>query len=215
MSREAVLHRVRTALGRSVGMPAPDPPPLAAVPEAGSVEGLLAEFTERAEALGLSVQVAASPEQARSLVHTILAGRTAVAADHEFLTLCGIGGIEYVNKGVNEPARWRAACAAAEFGITSADYALAATGTLAMISSPENPRLVSLLPTEHIAVVPLDRLISGLPELLAREPQVFERASSLVLITGSSSTGDIEQLLIKGVHGPRQVHIIFVGHPGG
>jgi len=214
MNREAILHRVRTALGRSAGMPPPEPPPVAAVPEAGSQESMLAEFTERAEALGLTVRVADSPEQARSMVHAILAGRKAVAADHEFLTLCGVGGIEHVKKGVNEPLRWRAACTTAEVGITSADYALAATGTLAMISSPENPRLASLLPTEHIAVVPMDRLISGLPELLAREPQVFERASSLVLITGSSSTGDIEQLLIKGVHGPRQVHIIFFRHHG-
>lgn len=210
MSRDTVLHRVRTALGRSVGdAPPPEPPPLPAPPV---IEDKLAAFTACAEKLGLTVTVVDSPEEARPAVRALLAGRTAVCADDEFLTTCGIGGIDGVVKGINDAAQWREACARHPVGITSAEYALAYTGTLVMTAGPGNPRLVSLLPEEHIAVLPLERLISGLPELLAREPQVFERSSSLVLITGSSSTGDIEQLLIKGVHGPRMVRIVFVRH---
>ncbi len=46
-------------------------------------------------------------------------------------------------------------------GITSADYALADTGTLVMLSSPREARLISLLPPAHIAVVPRERILSG------------------------------------------------------
>ena len=206
MSREEMLDRVRAALGRREGEAAPAPPALSL----RTSEANLEEFTARAEKLGLTVAVVDSPEDAHVKVKALLAGRTAIAPDDEFLTVCGIGGIAGVEKGITDPAAWRAAGARVDVGITSADYALAETGTLVMIASAGNPRLASLLPLEHIAVVPLSRLLGGLPELLQREAAVFERSSSLVLITGSSSTGDIEQLLIKGVHGPRQVQIVFV-----
>ena len=206
MNREGMLHRVRTALGRSVGDPAPPPPALSLPASAADLD----QFIRKAKAIGVTVSVVASPEEAHIKVRSLLAGRSAVAPDDDFLTTCGIGGIAGVQKGITDPAAWREACARADVGITSADYALAATATLVMIASPENPRLVSLLPPEHIAVVPVSRLLGSVAELLAREPAVFERSSSLVLITGSSATGDIEQLHIKGVHGPRQVQVVFV-----
>ncbi len=105
----------------------------------------------------------------------------------------------------------RELCAAADVGITSADYALADTGTLVMLSSAQEARLISLLPPAHIAVVPLERMLTGLDELFTVLPNPAEQTSSMVLITGPSRTADIEQILVRGVHGPGQITVILVG----
>ena len=107
------------------------------------------------------------------------------------------------------PKRIAQACVEADFGITSADYALAETGTLVMISGAEESRLVSLLPPAHIAVVPVSRLLENLDELLHRVPQPADGTSSMVLITGPSRTADIEQILVRGVHGPGEITVCW------
>jgi len=104
----------------------------------------------------------------------------------------------------------RGLCASADFGITSADYALADTGTLVMLAGPHEARLVSLLPPAHIAVVPRDRILTGLDELFSVLPRPAEQTSSMVLITGPSRTADIEQILVRGVHGPGQITVVIV-----
>lgn len=80
-----------------------------------------------------------------------------------------------------------------------------------MMASPEDARLISLLPPVHIAVVPVNRLLSGLDELYTLVPRPADRTSSMVFITGPSRTADIEQLLVRGVHGPGELHVVLVG----
>ena len=70
--------------------------------------------------------------------------------------------------------------------------------------------MVSLLPPVHIAVVPREKILTGLDELLAQEPLPAGRSSSMLLITGPSRTADIEQILVRGVHGPGEIHVIVV-----
>jgi L-lactate utilization protein LutC len=123
---------------------------------------------------------------------------------------CGILSIEGVRGRWSDRAALREACATADMGITSADYALADTGTLVMFSSSEEPRLVSLLPPLHLAIVPVERLLTGLDELLEMVSIPSERSSSMVLITGPSRTADIEQILVRGVHGPGEIHVVLV-----
>jgi L-lactate dehydrogenase complex protein LldG len=82
---------------------------------------------------------------------------------------------------------------------------------LVTIASPAEARLVSLLPPAHIAVVPVDRLLTGLDELFTLVPMPADRSSSMVLITGPSRTADIEQILVRGVHGPGQITVVLVG----
>ena len=95
-------------------------------------------------------------------------------------------------------------------GITSAPFALASTGTLVMLSNDEEQRLVSLLPPAHIAVIPASRILVNLDELFVRMPFPADITSALVFITGPSRTADIEQILVRGVHGPGEVHVVIV-----
>lgn len=96
-------------------------------------------------------------------------------------------------------------------GVTGADFALADTGSLVLASGPGRGRLASLLPPVHIAVVPVARLLWTLADVLAADPGLATAGSNLAVITGPSRTADIEMTLTRGVHGPRDVHVVIVG----
>lgn len=210
MSRDHILHKVRTALGRSAGQP----PTL--VPEARlrvpemDLETRLARFSRALEALGGKFHRAASMDDARAYVAALVDGRSAVASNSPYLEQCGITALAGVRSGFLAEPELRALCAVTDFGITSANYGLADTGSLVMLSSREEARMISLLPPVHVAVLVKERILTGLDELFTVLPLPAEAASSMVLITGPSQTTDIEQLLIRGVHGPGEIHVIVV-----
>jgi L-lactate dehydrogenase complex protein LldG len=210
-SRENILHRVRTALGRSAGQPPSEPPQVRLrIPEV-DLEARIASMRMRIEALAGKTHRVATPQEACVLVSGIVAGRTAVMSNSPYLAQCGIATLPGIRSGIRDVDEMREVASAAEVGVTSADYALADTGTLVMISSPSEARLVSLLPILHVAVVPVDRILTGLDELFTLEARPADRTSSMVLITGPSRTADIEQILVRGVHGPGQITVIIVG----
>jgi L-lactate dehydrogenase complex protein LldG len=207
MSRDHILHRIRTALGRGAGQAVADPPPVRIrIPEV-DMETRIATLLERVEELaGRAYRTA----DARAVVAAAIEGKTAVASNAPYLAECGILSLPGVRSGITDRDELREACASADAGITSADYALADTGTLVLLSSPREARLISLLPPIHIAVVPRGRILTGLDELFSILPNPSEQTSSMLLITGPSRTADIEQILIRGVHGPGQITVLVV-----
>jgi L-lactate utilization protein LutC len=211
MSRNAILQRVRLALGRSAGQEAPDPPPVRlSIPDM-SAESRIASLLARVEALAGRGLRAATAVEVAAIVSQILGNRSAVASNAPYLAECGITELPGVRSGITSRDELRELCATADVGITSADYALADTGTLVMLSSPQEARMISLLPPAHLAVVPRDRVLSGLDELFSILPDPAASTSSMVLITGPSRTADIEQILVRGVHGPGEITVIVVG----
>lgn len=211
MSRDHILHKVRTALGRSAGQAAPDPPPPRIVIPEVDMEDRIKSARLRIETLAGKTERAATPAEARDLVAAAIAGKTAVASNAPYLRECGIPSLPGVRSGITDREELRDLCAAADIGITSADYLLGDTGTLVMLASPQEARLVSLLPPAHLAVVPKERILTGLDELFAILPDPSAQTSSMVLITGPSRTADIEQILVRGVHGPGNITVIVVG----
>ncbi len=206
MSRDNILHRIRTAVGRSAGQPPAEPPPVRIrVPEM-SLQARIASTIARVEALAGKAVHTSDP---RAYVAEAIAGKTAVASNAPFLAECGITSLPGVRSGITDHEELRALCATADIGITSADYVLADTGTLVLLASPREARLISLLPPAHLAVVPRERILTGLDELLAVLPNPAVETSSMVLITGPSRTADIEQILVRGVHGPGQITVVI------
>ncbi len=207
MSRDYILHRIRTALGRGAGQAVADPPPARIRVPQVSMELRVASMLERVRALAGEAVASSDP---CAVVANLIAGKTALASNAPYLAECGICGLPGVRSGITGREELREICATVDIGITSADYALADTGTLVLLSSPREARMISLLPPAHIAVVPRERILTGLDELFALLPNPAEASSSMVLITGPSRTADIEQILVRGVHGPGQLTVIVV-----
>ncbi len=200
-ARDAVLGAVRSALGRTPGQAIPAPPALDLAFPNLTMEAKIAAFREALEKLGGKVHRAGDIAEARTVTEAIVAGRTTVCSDAALVSACGF----------RPPAgSLRKACATADCGITSAEFALADTGSLVLFSTSSEPRLVSLLPPCHIAIVAESALLNGLEELFTLVPMPAERSSAMVIVTGPSRSADIEMILVRGVHGPGEVHIIFV-----
>ena len=102
---------------------------------------------------------------------------------------------------------------AADLGVSTAIAAVAETGSLAVTNDAAHPRSTSLVPPAHVAVVPDDRLVDGYADAINRLAALDPTPSGMSMITGTSSTGDIEMTLVRGVHGPREVHVIVYPAP--
>jgi L-lactate dehydrogenase complex protein LldG len=228
-TREAFLARVRAGLGRTgpPAAPAPGRPPGAAAPGREAVSpdwvALLARFRAEAERVGTVCHRAATLADATALVLGLArdrgAGRVAAWAGGppgpaaDVATGLAAAGLEVGEAAVEEPpATDRAAArdylARADLGLTAADLVIAATGSLVLASGPGRPRAVSLLPPCHVALFGRQALVPGLAEAAA-----FLQAwqgSNVVFVTGPSRTADIELTLTRGVHGPKEVHAVFV-----
>lgn len=113
-----------------------------------------------------------------------------------------------------DPAKVREASAKAGAGVTSADWGVAETGTLALVSGPGRPRATHLLPPLHIALLSRARLLTDTAALfreVAALAHVGETPSALQLVTGPSRSADIADVLVRKVHGPGEVLVILVG----
>ena len=108
----------------------------------------------------------------------------------------------------------RQAALDAQLGITGVDYAVAETGSVVLLPSPHLSRLTSLLPPVHLAIVRPREVLGTLDDLfLLRRLDFYERgamAPYINFITGPSRTADIEQQIVIGVHGPREVHMLIL-----
>jgi L-lactate dehydrogenase complex protein LldG len=99
-----------------------------------------------------------------------------------------------------------------DVGISTAQAAIAETGTLVLVSAVERHRLVSLVPPVHIAIVNASQIVESLGDALALLQSTNEISPTVTFITGPSRTADIELTLAIGVHGPQELHVII--NPG-
>lgn len=101
--------------------------------------------------------------------------------------------------------------AAAGLGVTGAVAAVAATGSVVLDSGVAGGRIASVLPTVHLCVASVNTLLPTPGDVLGRLGSAGDALPpSLVLVTGPSRTGDIEQLLTLGAHGPTALHVVLV-----
>ena len=233
-TREEMLDRVRKALGRpNTGSPAMPLPPLdlTGVMPSLAPEDYLAKFeAEWEKVAGVAYRVASMDELeavfqkilVRAETHAVtLSGNPLLAelgiADrltvlNNFVTSWGDGqGVA----GTDSLPDFNQASFAAGAGITGVDFVLAESGTLVLSSATERVQVASLAPPIHIALYRRGQLVGSLDEVLAKLPisNSQDRSTagrSVVFVTGTSRTADIEQILIRGVHGPREAHAILV-----
>lgn len=94
--------------------------------------------------------------------------------------------------------------------ITGCHAGLADTGSLVVIPGTDEPRLMSLAPPLHIAILPVSRLFSSWYQLITEEDWTGPMPTNTLLISGPSKTADIEQTLVYGAHGPKALTVFLV-----
>ena len=98
----------------------------------------------------------------------------------------------------------------ADLSISKAECGIAKTGSLAVFSSPSNPRSISLVPPVHVCLLDRDRIYPDL-ETMFRERNLSESVpNNLILISGPSRTADIEFNISLGIHGPKHLVVLLV-----
>ena len=100
-------------------------------------------------------------------------------------------------------------------GITGAFAAVAETGTLMLISGAETPTRNNFLPDTHIVVLRASEVVACYEDGWDRLRAAGAMPRTVNFITGPSRTGDIEQRMVLGAHGPRRLHIVLIDDAGG
>jgi L-lactate dehydrogenase complex protein LldG len=210
---------VRESLGRGTRTEAPPPYRPPAPPPA---DELTARLVHELAAVGGVVHRAASRAAAREAIVGILVerktrrvvlGATDLLRELELDGALASAGVDVVVAdlaGEAERGALREAAFAADAGVTSADFGVADTGTLALLARRGQGRALSLLPPLHVAVLDARDVVGELAELFERVRERGELPSALTLITGPSRTGDIELVLTVGVHGPGELHVVVI-----
>lgn len=97
--------------------------------------------------------------------------------------------------------------------VAPAFAAIAETGTLMLISGADTPTTLNLLPDTHIVILHQSAIVASYEEGWTRlRDGTADTAMprTVNFITGPSRTGDIEQKIQLGAHGPRRLHIILI-----
>ncbi|RQH09665.1 LutC/YkgG family protein [Paraburkholderia dinghuensis] len=212
-ARRSILARIRAAQGRG------------ATPDASEREAVADYLTHHPEGPRPPLEgdlVARFVREARKMSTTVdeVEGLAGVpVAVQRYLAEGGLP-MQAVAWQTLDSFDWAAAGLSVEFrkpedrdlvGLTGCFCATAETGTLVLLSSPQTWASGALLPETHIAVVPASRIVAGHEDafaLIRAERGELPRAVNFV--SGPSRTGDIEQTIVLGAHGPYRVHVIVV-----
>lgn len=192
---QAELDQVRQYLDQHAPGPRPD---LGA--------DLVARFRQQAERTSQTLDRVESLDEVPAAVARYLSGLNLTKQAIAWRTLDGLPwqeagiAVEF-RKSVNEDM----------VGVTGCFCAVAETGTLMLLSGPDTFSSAALLPETHVAIVPESRIVGSIEDAFAlakKERGELPRATNF--ISGPSRTGDIEQTIVLGAHGPYRVHVILV-----
>lgn len=219
MERDAFLSRVRTASAAAEPSLATSYQPGPLLVELPPVD-LVTEFVEQLEAVDGVAHRAAETGDIADIVLGILRSYDAASfvAWDELAAPGLVDGIE--STGIvrlptslpddpGERSTRQLAYMDLTAGITGATAGLSISGSLVLESGPGRPRMASLIPLVHIALLDTGRLHRSLSHYVDANPNAATASANLIVITGPSRTGDIEQHLNLGVHGPKHLHVVL------
>jgi L-lactate dehydrogenase complex protein LldG len=218
-ARKAILARIRKAQGRGASS-RPSQAEVEAVetyiarhprgPLPPVEDDVVARFRSRAEAMQSTTDAV---DRLADVPEAVARYLGANGLPREGCVSPQLGPLDWTGAGLRlEP---RAAEDRDLVGVTGVFAALAETGTLMVVSGPDTPATVSLLPETHVAVVPVARIVKYMEDAweLARA-ELGELPRAVNFISGPSRTGDIDQTIVLGAHGPYRVHMVLVRESG-
>jgi L-lactate dehydrogenase complex protein LldG len=109
-----------------------------------------------------------------------------------------------------EVEAFKEALFAIDAGITSTFGGIAETGAIILWPDQHEPRLMSLVPPIHIAVLEADKIYNSFCEVIQKENWPQQMPTNALLISGPSKTADIELTLAFGVHGPKELVVVII-----
>ena len=175
-------------------------------PAAAIATDVLEVFRESLEMVGAECTFVENENDAATRLREIIDDKSAqniIVSDselvHRIVNTTGVDAIEDAS---------RDELFSSDIGITSAQWAIAETGTLVLESGAERHRLVSLVPPVHVCLLTAGSIRRSMAEIL--ELADVDANPTITFVTGASRTSDIELTLAIGVHGPGELHVIVI-----
>lgn len=206
MSRERVLHEIRRSIaeaGIRGRLPLPIRPP---APTYGARR--IDQFVERLEAHACTWE---SVEALDRVPARVTAWLEAKGLDKRIALAPPLAGLDWPDDLIRHGT---AAGIAEAVAVSLAFAGIAETGSVAMYSGPDSPITHNFVPEFHLIVVREGDVCDGQEGVWARIRASGAMPRALNLIAGPSRTGDVEQTIQLGAHGPRQVHVLLVRAKG-
>lgn len=188
-SRTAILSSIRSHLGANVPYESPK-----SVYSPVTPTRVVDLFKQNVEAVDGHCIVVHTEEELTRILQSF-AGRIAIS---DAPVLAGLGD---VSPNASDIFHY-------DVGITTAQAAIAETGTLVLDAARERHRFASLVPPVHVAIVDAASIFQTLGEALAFIHKDDQISPAVTFVTGPSRTADIELTLAIGVHGPQQLYVI-------
>ncbi len=210
-ARDRILGKLRAAQKPFDELPPAPPKRYMSRPEDLSAEGLRARFVQEVKKLSCIPIEHADAESAIEYILGVIGEDSSVITwDFEQIPLTGLE-TALNDRGIQ---RGQPRDDKVRVGITGAVAAFASTGSLMMTSGAGKPRIASLLPPVHIAVIHGNQILpdfdTWIEQKRAEGIGSFNRPANNFLITGSSRTSDIAMESVLGVHGPGEVHVVIL-----
>ncbi len=215
-SREQILGAIRSALGDHA--PGRDPAAVAARLEShepglipargqGDAAARLELFTAMAEEVSTTVSRVADMGDVPAAIATYL-------AEHNLSAVAklapGLDDIPWHRAPLLDLTRGKGEDAD-KVSITGAFAGIAETGTVMALSGPDHPTTLNILPETHVVVLRADQIVGAYEEAWDRlRTSGRDMPRTVMLITGPSRSGDIEQTIQLGAHGPKRLHLVIV-----
>jgi len=221
-AREQILGAIRRALGRG----AADEARRTAIADrlARHEHNLIPARTQGLDPAGQVALFVQMAEEAQATVARVAGAADVPAAVAEYLSQRNLpsrlvmapdpalDGIPWSERPLLEIRRGRAEDAD-QVGVTACFAGIAETGTLMLISGPHSPTRNNFLPDTHVVVMRGAQVVASYEDGWTRlRAAMGEKGMprTVNLITGPSRTGDIEQRIELGAHGPRRLHIVLI-----
>ncbi len=199
-ARDEIISVIRQRRVRNEKRPSPYRP--------APIDGdLIAQFSKRATSQAAEVRRLSSMDDVPAAVADILRGRNLQAAIH---LPPNSSGDELPWQSAPGLTRETTPPGPDDAALAIAPFAIAETGTLAYTSAPDAPASWHFRAGLEIAVLRADSILPHLEDVLAKVKSRGEFPRTLNLVTGPSRTGDIEQTLELGAHGPKALAVLIV-----
>jgi len=217
-ARAEILQSIRSRLAESAVHNARRPPtlPLAAtVPLVSDERSLVETFKQQLESVGGHCIVVSDESELTTALKHVVAELEANGLETRRVALSDSRLLAVIMRDLETQGHQIAVTPSAsdlfqfDVGITSAQAAIAETGTLVLEQARERNRLVSLLPPVHIAIVNARDICATMSEAITRARNESDTSSAITFITGPSRTADIELTLTIGVHGPKELYVLI------